>query len=181
MNIRMHVLTTLTLLLVAGQAAAIPTLRTVIPTFHQSGASAFLNAGLVVEASTDLLVLVIGGGFTITCNTNSSLQHNVERLKTYSDFFGPREVLLVPEVVPSTYEVPGWLSIPETSCSGQCVMQYKAEVRDETSLSIRIGSTGVGANFSLIPTGEARAGNSKLTNVCRAGRSRCCTPLCSIP
>jgi hypothetical protein len=178
MNIRMRVFATLGLVLVAGQAAAIPTLRTVAPTFNQAGSS--LSAGLVVEASTDLLVLVIGGGFTITCST-SSLQHAAERLKTYSDFFGPREVLLIPEVVPSAYAIPGWSNVPAGSCTGQCMMQYKGEARDETSLSIRVGGTGVGANFTLIPMGEALTRNSILRNLCRAGRPQCCTPLCAIP
>jgi hypothetical protein len=180
MNIRMRVFATLGLVLVSGPAAAIPVLRLVAPTFNQAGATGSLNAGLIVEASTDLLVLVIGGGFTITCST-SSLQHTAERRATFSDFFGPREVLLIPEVVPSTYPIPGWSTIPAGECSGECVMQYKGEARDETSLSIRVGSAGVGANFTLIPPGEQSTGNSVLANVCRVGRSRCCTPLCAIP
>src|SRR4030095_9789362 len=103
-----------------------------------------LSAGLIIEASTDLLVLVIGGGFTITCST-SSLQQTAERRATFSDFFGPREVLRIPEVVPSTYVIPGWLNLVAGSC-GQCVMQYKGEARDETSLSVRGGSTRIGVN-----------------------------------
>jgi hypothetical protein len=178
MNSRMRVFATLSLVLISGQAAAIPTLRTVAPTFSQLGAGN-VSAGLVIEASTDLLVLVIGGGFTITCNT-SSLQQTAERLKTFSDFFGPREVLRVPDVVPSTYPVPGWSSVTVGSCA-QCVMHYKAEARDETSLSVRVGGIGVGANFTLIPTGEARKSDSILTNVCRFQQRQCCTPLCAIP
>lgn len=181
MNSRMRVLVTLSLVLVSGQAAAIPTLRLVAPTFNQvSGTNGSLNAGLIVEASTDLLVLVIGGGFTITCST-SPLQITAERLATFSDFFGPHAVVRIPEVLPSTYPIPGWSSIPAGTCNGQCVMQYKGEARDETSLSIRVGSTGLGANFSLIPTGEQSRGNSVFTSVCRTGRPQCCTPACQIP
>ena len=104
MNTRLRVLATLSLVLVSGQAAAIPTLHRVQPTFNQAGSTGGVNAGLIVEASTSLPVLVIGGGFTITCNT-SSLQHHAERFRTYSDFFGPHEVLLIPDVVPSVEEI----------------------------------------------------------------------------
>lgn len=179
MNTCTRVLATLTLALASAHAAAIPVLRTVAPTFNQASGSSTLNAGLIIEASTDLLVLVIGGGFTITCST-SSLQQTAERRATYSDFFGPREVLLIPEVVPSTYTIPGWLNIAAGSC-GECVMQYKGEARDETSLSVRVGSTGVGASFTLIPAGEQSISNSVLASVCRAMRVQCCTPLCSVP
>lgn len=181
MNTRMRIFATLSLALVSGQAAAIPTLRLVVPTFNQvSGSNGSLTAGLIVEASTDLLVLVIGGGFTITCST-SPLQITADRRATFSDFFGPRAVLRIPEVVPSTYPIPGWSSIPAGSCNGQCVMQYKGEARDETSLAIRVGSTGFGANFSLLPAGEQVKGDTAFTNVCRTGRPQCCTPACAIP
>jgi hypothetical protein len=174
-----RVLATLTLVLASGHAAAIPILRQVTPVFSHNG-SGNLNASLIVEASTDLLVLVIAGGFTISCNT-STLQQTAERLKTYSSFFGPREVLRIPEVVPSTYPILGWASIPEGTCGGQCVMQYKGEARDETSLSVRVGSTGVGVGFSLIPAGLQRRGDTILANICRASRPKCCMPTCSIP
>jgi hypothetical protein len=181
MNTRTRIFATLSLVLVAGQAAAIPTLRLVAPTFSQvSGTNGRLNAGLIVEASTDLLVLAIGGGFTITCST-SALQITAERYATFSDFFGPRAVLRIPEVLPSTYPIPGWSSIPAGSCNGQCVMQYKGEARDETSLSVRVGGTGFGANFSLIPAGEQLMGNSVFTNICRTGRPQCCTAGCVNP
>jgi hypothetical protein len=179
MNTCMRVLATLSLMVACGQAAAIPTLRTVQPTFNQTGANGGVNAGLIVEASTDLLVLAIGGGFTISCST-SSLQITAERFQTYSDFFGPREVLLIPEAVPSTYPIPGWSGLPMGSC-GQCVMQYTGETRDETTLSIRVGGTGIGANFTLIPMGEARLSNTVVTDVCRLRQRQCCTPLCAIP
>ena len=45
------------------------------------------------------------------------------------------------------------------SC-GQCVMQYKGEAKDETSLSVRVGNQGVGVNFTLIPAGEQLLGNA---------------------
>lgn len=179
MNTRMRVFATLSLALACGQAAALPTLRSVLPTFNQTGANGGLNVGLIVEASTDLLVLVIGGGFTITCNT-SLLTLSAERFESYSDFFGPREVLRIPQVVPSTYPIPGWSDLPTGSC-GQCVMHYKGQARDETSLSVRVGGTGIGANFTLIPAGEASMSDSLLTNVCRLRQRQCCTPLCAIP
>ena len=179
MNTRMRVFATLSLILVCRHAAAIPELRVVTPTFNQTGANSGLNAGLVIEASTSLPVLVIGGGFTITCTT-STLQHNAERRATYSAFLGPHEVLQIPQVVPSAYPIPGWSNLPIGACA-QCLMQYKAEVRDETTLSIRIGSTGVGANFTLIPAGEQSKSDSILTDVCRARQRTCCTPMCAIP
>jgi hypothetical protein len=111
MNIIMRVFATLSLILAAAPAGAIPVLRSVTASFDQND-NGNLRAGLIVEASTDLLVLVIAGGFTITCNT-STLRQNVERLKTYSSFFGPHEVLRIPDVVPSTYPIAGWASIPE--------------------------------------------------------------------
>lgn len=179
MNTVMRVLATLSLAVVSGQAAAIPTLKAVIASFDHN-ANGNLRAGLTVEASTDLLVLVIAGGFTLTCNT-STLRQNVQRLQTYSSSLGPHETLRIPEVIPSTYPIAGWASIPEGSCGAECAMEYTAEVRDETSLSIRVGSTGAGASFTLIPQGMQSVGNTILRNICRASRPKCCLPTCSIP
>ncbi|HEY7639052.1 MAG TPA: hypothetical protein VH814_04955 [Steroidobacteraceae bacterium] len=179
MNIRTRVFATLGLAVLSAQAAALPKLILVQPSFSQTGANGSVNAGLIVEASTSLPVLVIGGGFTITCNT-STLQHTAERMKSYSSFFGPHESLEIPEVVPSVYPIPGWSTVEAGQC-GECVMQYKGEARDETSLSIRVGSTGIGANFTLIPAGEELRSDSILANVCRYRQRQCCTPLCAIP
>lgn len=179
MNICMRALATLGLALLSGHASAIPTLKRVTATFHQAGNSS-LNAGVIIEASTSLPVLVIGGGFTITCST-SSLPQTAERLATFSDFFGPDEIVRIPQVVPSSYPIPAWSSVPAGSCSGQCVMQYKAQARDETTLSIRVGSTGVGATFTLIPAGEQTKSGSILIPICRSGQPQCCTPKCAIP
>ena len=179
MSTCMRIFATLGLALVCGHAAAIPTLKRVTPTFFQSSNSS-LSAGLIVEASTDLLVLVIAGGFTISCST-SSLQQSAERMATFSDFFGPDEILRIPATVPSTYGIPGWSSIPAGTCNGQCIMQYKGEAKDETSLSIRIGMTGFGASFGLIPSGVQSSGNSILANICRSGQPQCCTRGCVIP
>lgn len=110
MNTCLRILGALTLVLLSGHAAAIPTLKKVKPTFFQSSNST-LSAGLIVEAETDLLVLVLAGGFTITCSM-SSLQHQVQRTVTFSDSFGPDAILRVPSVVPSSYGIPGWSSIP---------------------------------------------------------------------
>ena len=165
--------------LAAGTANAIPVLIKVSPTFFHTG-NGNLNTSLIIEASTSLPVLVIGGGFTIACNT-STLQQRAQRMQTYSSFFGPHETLRIPPVAPSTYPIAGWGSIPEGTCSGECTMEYTAETRDETTLSVRVGSTGVGANFTLIPQGLQSRGDTILRNICRSLRPRCCTPLCSIP
>jgi hypothetical protein len=60
-------------------------------------------------------------------------------------------------------------------------MQYKGETRDETSLSIRVGNAGIGANFTLIPAGEQLLSNSKLITLCRAAQPQCCTRSCQLP
>ena len=179
MNTCKRILATLTLVLLSGQAAAVATLKSVTPTFQQSGYSSNVVAGLVVAASTSLPVLIIAGGFTITC-TSSSLPLTAERRATFTGFLGIDEMLRVPEVIPRTYPIPGWTNIPAGSC-GQCVMQYKGEAKDETSLSVRVGNQGIGVNFTLIPAGEQMIGNALLTNVCRLRQQQCCTPLCSIP
>lgn len=178
MNKCMRILSTLTLAALCGPVLANPTLKSVTPTFYQGG-NGILNVGLIVQASSSLPVLIIAGGFTITCTT-SSLPQTAERRTTIVDFFGPKGSLRIPEVVPSTYSIPGWSSIPAGTCSGQCIMQYKGEARDETSLSIRVGNAGVGASFTLIPAGEQSKGDSVHTNVCRSGTPQCCTPGCSI-
>lgn len=179
MNTFTCVLATLGLAAVAGQAIANPTLRRVQPTFYQNGNSN-LTAGLIVEASTDLPVLVIAGGFTITCTT-SPLPQTAERRATFVSFFGPRETLTIPEVVPSNYSIPNWSSIPAGTCAGQCVMQYKGEAKDETSLSVRIGNAGIGVSFTLIPPGEQMRGNAVLANICKSGQPQCCTRGCQLP
>jgi hypothetical protein len=179
MNTCMRVLATLGCVLLSGHAAAVPILKSLTPTFYQSG-NANVYAGLIVEAQTSLPVLIIAGGFTITCTT-STLPQTAERLATYTGIFSVHESLHVPAVVPSAYPIPGWSSIPAGSCSGQCVMQYKGETRDETSLSVRIGNQGIGANFTLIPAGEQADGNAILINICRSGQPQCCTRGCQLP
>ena len=179
MNTVMRIFATLGLAVMSGEAAAIPKLVAVRPSFDAND-NGNLRAGLTVEASTDLLVLVIAGGFTLTCNT-STLRQNVQRLKTYSSNLGPHETLRIPDVVPSIYPIAGWASVPEETCGAECTMEYTGEARDETSLSIRVGSTGLGAGFTLIPQGTQSEGNTLLRNICRMSRPRCCTPLCSIP
>ncbi len=163
----------------AQQAAAVPTLKRVAATFYQAG-NGTLNAGLIVEASTSLPVLILAGGFTITCTT-SSLPQNVQNRSTFVDFLGPTATLRIPEVVPSAYPIPGWSGIPAGSCGAQCVMQYSGEAKDETSLSVRVGSTGAGVSFTLIPSGIQSRDNAILIDVCRSGRPQCCTPKCAIP
>jgi len=179
MNTRLRIFATLACVLLSGHAAAVPTLKNVTPIFYQSG-NGNLTAGLIVEASTSLPVLIISGGFTITCTT-STLPQTAERRATFTGFLGVNESLRIPDVVPSTYSIPGWSSIPAASCGGQCVMQYKGETRDETSLSVRIGNQGVGANFTLIPAGEQSVGNAILVNICRSGQPQCCTRGCQLP
>jgi hypothetical protein len=179
MNTCMRALTALSLALVSGHAAAVPTLKSVTPIFYQSG-NGFLNAGMIVEGSTSLPVLIIAGGFTITCTT-SPLPQTSERRATFTGFLGITKSLRIPETVPSTYAIPGWSGIPAGSCGAQCVMQYKAQVKDETSLSVRIGDQGVGANFTLIPAGEQSAGNPILIDICRSGQPQCCTRGCQLP
>lgn len=179
MNTLTRVFATLSLILAAGPASAIPVLIRVAPTFFHTG-TGNLNTSLIIEASTSLPVLVIGGGFTITCNT-STLQQKAQRMQTFSSFFGPHETLRIPVVTPSTYPIPGWASIPEGSCGGECTLEYTAETRDETSLSIRVGSTGLGAGFTLIPQGLQSTGDTILRNICRASQPKCCTTTCSIP
>jgi hypothetical protein len=174
MNTCTRVLATLGCLLLSGHAAAVPTLKSTTPIFYQSG-NGSLTAGLIVEASTSLPVLIIGGGFT------STLPQTAERMATFTGLFGVSESLRIPDVVPSAYSIPGWSSIPAGSCGGQCVMQYKAETRDETSLSIRIGNQGIGASFTLIPAGEQSVGNAVLVDICRSGQPQCCTRGCQLP
>jgi hypothetical protein len=179
MNTCMRVVTTLGCLLLAGHAAAVPTLKNVTPIFYQSG-NGSLSAGLIVEASTSLPVLVIAGGFTITCSS-SSLPQTADRRATFTGFFGINESLRIPDVVPSAYSIPGWTSIPAGSCSGQCSMQYRGETKDVSSLSVRIGNEGVGATFTLIPPGEQSTANTILVNICRSGQPQCCTRGCQLP
>jgi hypothetical protein len=179
MNTCMRVVATLSFVLLSEQAAAIPTLKNVVPIFHHPG-NGSVNAGLLVEASTSLPVLIIAGGFTITCTT-STLPITAERRVTFTGFFGIDKSVAVPEVIPSTYPLPGWSNLPTGACA-QCVMQYKGEAKDETSLSVRVGNQGIGVNFTLIPAGEQSLGNAILSDVCRSPRPRqCCTPGCVIP
>lgn len=175
----MRVLATLGCLLLSGHAAAVPKLKNVTPIFYDSG-NGSVTAGLIVEASTSLPVLIIAGGFTITC-TSSTLPQTADARATFTGFFGVSESLRIPNVVPSTYPIPGWTSIPAGSCSAQCLMQYKGEAKDETDLSVRIGNQGVGVNFTLIPPGEQSVGNALLINVCRSGKPQCCTRGCQLP
>ena len=94
MNTCMRVLATLSFVLLSGHAAANPTLKNVVPIFHHPG-NGSLNVGLLVEASTSLPVLIIAGGFTITCTT-STLPLTADRRATFTGFFGINEIAAGP-------------------------------------------------------------------------------------
>ena len=92
MNMCMRVLATLSFAAAFRACGCqFPTLKSVTPTFYQATRQ-HLNAGLIVEASTSLPVLIIAGGFTITC-TSSSLPQTAERRATLLDFLGINEKL----------------------------------------------------------------------------------------
>jgi hypothetical protein len=175
----MRAVAALSLMVLAGNAAAIPTLKSVTATFYQASSGGSVNAGVIVTAETSLPVLIVAGGFTITCSS-SSLPLTAEARQTFTGFLGVEATLRIPAVVPSRYSIPGFTNIPMGSC-GQCVMQYKGEAKDETTLSVRVGNQGVGASFTLIPAGEQLVGNAQLIDVCRLRQRQCCTPLCAIP
>lgn len=171
-------LITLCLALGASQAFAVPNLRRVDATFTDGG-NGTLRAGLVIEATSSLPVLSVGGGFTIRCST-STLQLTAERFDTVNTFVGTHIVLNVPPVVPSNYSVPRWSSVPAGSCNAQCTMQYNGEARDESNVQMTIGGVGSGVSFTLIPDGQVSMGDTRMINVCRGGRPQCCTPGCQI-
>jgi hypothetical protein len=169
----------LCLVLGATQAFAIPTLRRVDAAFSDGGNGTVL-AGLVIEATSSLPVLGVGGGFTIRCST-STLLLTAERFQTVTNFIGTHLVVSVPPAAPSSYSVPRWSSIPAGSCSAQCTMQYNGEARDESNMQMTIGGVGSGVTFTLIPDGQTSMGNTRLINICRGGRPQCCTPGCVLP
>jgi hypothetical protein len=173
-----RILFALCLLHAAAQALAIPNLRRVEAVFGDAG-NGNLIAGVVVEATSSLPVLGVGGGFTIRCST-STLILTAERFDTASNFLGTHIVLNVPSAMPSSYPVPRWSSVPTGSCNAQCTMQYNGEARDESNSQMTIGGVGTGVTFTLIPDGQASMGDTRLINVCRGGRPQCCTPGCQI-
>lgn len=171
------------LVLVFGEAAAIPSWVFIIPSFGQLPGNGEVFASLIIEAQTSNQYLAIAGGFTITCGTSPLEQPVGPRGFPVYHPLGVRFTLNVPEPPPGEYTVPNWSSIPAGQCGtngGQCVMAWKAQARDETS-EFSIGLPGVGVNFSLFPSGEITDGNSTLINICRYGQPQCCTPGCQIP
>jgi hypothetical protein len=173
-----RVLFALCLVLGAAQALAVPNLRRVDATFSDGG-NGTLYAGLIIEATSPLPVLAVGGGFTIRCST-STLLLTAERFDTVNNFIGTHLVVNVPNVNPSSYGVPRWSSVPTGSCSAQCTMQYNGEARDESNTQVTIGSIDSGVTFTLIPDGQVSMGDTRLINICRGGRPQCCTPGCRI-
>lgn len=172
-------MTTLGLALMAAQAHAIPSWKTVQPTFYQSGQGT-LAAGLVVQAETSLPMLGVGGGFTIQCNMSSLSIVATEKGAEYDFLTGAEVTVNVPVPTPGTYTAPGWTSITVGTCNGQCTMQWKAEAVD-SSAQFNVGTAGAGVSFHLLPMGGIERGNTVVTHVCRRGTPQCCTPGCSIP
>lgn len=168
------ILTIAALLLAAAQTQAKPQMSIYPYEGRQSGA-ANVSAGLIVSGSTVWQVISVAGGWTIRC-TFSSLDLTAERADTaFALFGGASMTVFVPTVVPSTYTVPGWSSLPTASC-GHCTHQYKGSARDGLA---RI-SFGAGVNFQLTLDGEPNVGNTSTFQFCRGGRPQCCTDGCSL-
>lgn len=175
--------TALGLMLIIGEATAIPSWVSILRPFGQLPGNGEMFAGLIIQAQTGEQYLAVGGGFTLTCGTSSLEQPVGPRGFPVYNPFGVQITLNVPEPAPGEYTVPNWSSIPAGQCGtngGQCVMAWKAQARDETS-EFSIGLPGVGVNFSLFPSGEIFDGNSQLINICRYGQPQCCTPDCQLP
>ena len=171
---RTKILMIAALLFTAVQAQATPQLAIYPYQARQAGNSG-VSAGLIVSASTVWQALTVAGGWTIRCGF-SSTELTAERAD--SVFFalaGASLTVHVPAVVPSTYTLPGWSSLPTASC-GQCTHYYKGSARDGLA---RI-SLGAGVNFQLTLDGEPNIANTSTFQFCRGGRPQCCTDGCSL-
>jgi hypothetical protein len=172
---RKSILIIAALLLAAAQAEAAPTIRIYPYQARQSG-SGSVAAGLMVSAETAWHTISVAGGWTIRCGF-TSLELTAERAESaFSPLGGASMTVYVPSVVPSTYTLPGWSSLPTGSC-GHCTHQYKGSARDGPA---RI-AVGTGVNFQLTLDGEPNVANTSTFEFCRGGRPVCCTDGCYIP
>jgi hypothetical protein len=169
-----RILTIAALLLAAAQTYAAPQLA-IYPYQARQAGNANVSAGLIVSASTVWHALTVAGGWTVRCGF-SSLELTAERADSvFAPLAGASLTVHVPAVVPSTYTLPGWSSLPTASC-GHCTHQYKGSARDGLA---RI-SFGAGFNFQLTLDGEPNVANTSTFEFCRGGRPQCCTDGCSL-
>jgi hypothetical protein len=171
---RAKMLTIAGLLLATTQAQAIPTIAIYPYQARQSGATN-VSAGLIVSATTAWHTITVAGGWTIRCGFTNLELNAQQAASAFSVLGGASTTVYVPTVVPSTYQVPGWSSLPTASC-GQCTHYYKGSARDG---SARI-AVGAGVNFQLTLDGEPNVGNTSTFQFCRGGRPQCCTDGCSL-
>ena len=172
---KMKILTIPALLLAAAHAHAAPSLA-IYPYQARQAGNGNVSVGLIVSASTVWQMISVAGGWTIRCGF-TSLELNAERADTtFAPFGGASMTVYVPTVVPSTYTLPGWSSLPTASC-GQCTHLYKGSARDGLA---RI-SLGAGVNFQLTLDGEPNIANTSTFEFCRGGSPTCCTDRCFIP
>jgi hypothetical protein len=171
---RTRILMSAALLFAAAQAQAVPTIA-IYPYQARQAGNGSVSAGLIVSAVTPWHTITVAGGWTIRCGF-SSLELTAERADTAFDPRGGASMTVyVPTVVPSTYTLPGWSSLPTASC-GHCTHQYKGSARDGLA---RL-SFGAGVNFQLTLDGEPNVANTSTFEFCRGGRPQCCTDGCSL-
>jgi hypothetical protein len=172
---RTRILMIAALLLTAAQAQAIPDIR-IYPYQARQAGNGSVAVGLIVSAVTAWHTISVAGGWTIRCGF-TNLELNAERADSaFSPLGGASLTVYVPTVVPSTYTLPGWSSLPTASC-GQCTHRYKGSARDG---SARI-AFGAGVNFQLTLDGEPNVVNTSTFEFCRGGQPVCCTDGCYIP
>ena len=143
------------------------------------GPIADLNAGLIVEARPSLPVLIIGGGFTITC-TSSPLPQTAERRATLAASSAPEEAADTPGR-PQHVSDSGMVEHSDGNLRRPVrdAIQGRGEGRNQSAGPRR--QSGRRRELHAHSGRRAVLGNSMLINICRLRQRQCCTPLCAIP
>jgi len=183
MSVRLFALLATAMLLASGSALAEPEFTTFDANFTQQGTSNALNVSMIFRAFSPTRYLALGGGFTVRCNGSTAGQINAKNINQ-ALVFGSALQVLVP-ASPTTYGVPGYASIPTTTCAN-CTMTYVARAID-SFFQQTASLSGEGAFFTMSPWAENVLVQTNETSgetggqVCRGGQPQCCTPGCSIP
>jgi len=142
---------------------------------HQVGSGERVEVGMIVDGTTNLLTMTVGGGYTLTCPDTTPL--TAQRALQFSRWLAGFTVsVFVPETIPYEYPISGWYSWDRPS-THYCTFSYVGRAKDAW-----VNLQGIGINITL-GGDEVSDGNSRVFSMVKLAppppKGGGCEPWCT--